>query len=152
MKKLCALSFLLLFLLQIVPKVYAVTPPAEVDSTSGNGSGTNIDVTLPANNNSQLLVATFHIAHDIEAPDISAPAGWTAIPKASGNGQFLQVFYRQGDGTTAVTFPTSISVPRYVWRVATYSGVDLANPINASQGNSSSLSTIHSAPSVTTNL
>ncbi len=150
MKKFTALLILFIFLSPLVPIVYAVSPPAEVDSTSSNGSGTNINVTLPTNNNSQLVVITFHISHDIEAPDISTPAGWTAIPKASGSGQFMQVFYRQGDGTTSVTFPTSISVIRYVWRAVTYSSVDLANPINVSQGNTSSFLTIHSAPSVTT--
>jgi hypothetical protein len=155
---LISLILIVALLFGSLPTAYCLLPTvayadiAEVASTFGNGQGgLSIVADVPAATSAQLVVAVIHLSRDTSLnPVLTAPAGWTSLGSFPSLYQYVEVFYRVGDGVTSATWTATNGITKYTYRIASYSNVNLTSPINVSGGSSTNVSAFHSTPTVTT--
>jgi hypothetical protein len=94
-----------------------------------------------------VLVASLDVAG---APQITAPAGWTLVRTDTAPGSFVQATYWHLAGASdPASFTWAFSSSQLaVGSMLAYSGVDPANPVDASNGQANASSTSIVAPSV----
>jgi hypothetical protein len=160
MRRILTVLFLLVWLVGIS---FSHTPAAslspapqasETSQTNGNGQGVSLVADLPANDGAKLLVAAIYVSYDlgIPTPELTAPTGWTALSSFGSNLQFIQLFFRFGNGATSATWTASQTMTKATYWVAAYTGANTTAPINANAGSSTSANIVHNAPSVTTSV
>jgi hypothetical protein len=117
-------------------------------SSASSRAGTSLSVPRPSGTQSgDVLVASLDVGG---APQITAPAGWTLVRSDVAPGSFVKATYwhlaaESEPASYTWTFSSSQLV---IGLMLAYTGVDPANPVDASSGQANASSTSVVAPSV----
>jgi hypothetical protein len=117
-------------------------------SSATTRGATSLSVPRPTGTQSgDVLVASLDVAG---APQITAPAGWTLVRTDTAPSSFVQATYWHLAGASdPASFTWAFSSSQLaVGSMLAYSGVDPANPVDASNGQANASSTSIVAPSV----
>ncbi|MGH9144342.1 MAG: C25 family cysteine peptidase [Vicinamibacterales bacterium] len=124
-------------------------------ASAGAGSGTlTLTITKPAGTvQNDVMIAAIGVRPNTAT--ITAPAGWTLLRKSSQGtttANALATYYKVAGAAEGASYSWTLSTSTgSAGGIATFSGVDISDPIDVENGQVTASSVNHAAPSVTTN-